>query len=167
MEYIFRGFRELVEWHMDILLITIGRMKHCPEHFLVKKRFDSLSPLIGIRPIKIIEIDEKKFRTPETQAEKIREITRGKASVILFDEGGKNLSSKEFSKFLIRQRDEGVKQQIFVIGGAFGICSSLKKDADGLISLGKMVWPHFLARVMVAEQIYRAGSLMTGSPYHK
>lgn len=155
---------------MDISLITIGRMSNCPEASLVRKyseRFRRLSPLIGIRPIKIIEIDEKKFGNPETQARKIREKIRDKAKVFLFDEGGHVLSSEDFSKLLVKQRDTGVRQQTFVIGGAFGFCPSLKKDVDGMISLGRMVWPHFLARVLVLEQVYRAASLMTGSPYHK
>ena len=155
---------------MDISLITIGRMSNCPESSLVHKyseRFCRLSPLIGIRPLKIIEIDEKKFGTPATQARKIREKIRDKAKVFLFDEGGQVLSSKDFSELLVKQRDTGVRQQTFVIGGAFGFCPSLKKDVDGMISLGRMVWPHFLARVLVVEQLYRAASLMTGSPYHK
>ena len=76
-------------------------------------------------------------------------------------------STKEFSKFLSKQRDLGVRQQIFIIGGAFGLCPSLEKDSNGILSLGKMVWPHFLARVLVVEQIYRAASLITGGGYHK
>ena len=92
---------------------------------------------------------------------------KNKAKVYLFDEGGQVLSSEDFSEFLVKQRDIGVRQQTFVIGGAFGFCQSLKKDVDGMISLGRMVWPHFLARVLVLEQVYRAASLMTGSPYHK
>ena len=151
---------------MDISLITIGRMSNCPEASLVRKyseRFRRLSPLIGIRPIKIIEIDEKKFVNPQTQARKIRD----KSKVFLFDESGQVLSSRDFSELLVKQRDTGVRQQTFVIGGAFGFCPSLKKDVDGMISLGRMVWPHFLARVLVLEQVYRAASLITGSPYHK
>jgi 23S rRNA (pseudouridine1915-N3)-methyltransferase len=155
---------------MNISLITIGRIGFCPEANLVKKykdRFDKLSNLTGIKPIKIIEIDEKKYRTLSAQAKKVREKFEIGSSIFLLHERGKIVSSKEFTKFLSIQRDTGVKNQVFVIGGAFGFCSSLEKDADGLLSLGKMVWPHFLTRVLVLEQIYRAASIMIGSPYHK
>ena len=87
--------------------------------------------------------------------------------MFLFDEDGVKLSSKEFMGFLSKQIDSGIRKQTFIIGGAFGFCPSLKKEAAGMISLGRMVWPHFLARVLVTEQMYRAASLMTGNPYHK
>ena len=170
MEYVSRSFSKLIVKDMDITLIAVGRMNPCPEANLVKKyvrRFDVLGPLIGVKPIKIIEIDEKKFRTPSLQAGKIREKLEGKASVFLFDEHGAKLSSKEFMGFLSKQIDSGIRKQTFIIGGAFGLCPSLKKEAAGMISLGSMVWPHFLARVLVTEQMYRAASLMTGNPYHK
>ena len=155
---------------MDISLIAIGRISGCPESQLVNKyiaRINKLSRLTGMKLIKLIEIDEKKFRTPSVQATKIREKFESNGNIFLFDEKGKALSSKEFTKFLSKQRDSGIKNQTFVIGGPFGLCSSLEKEADGVISLGRMVWPHFLVRVLVVEQIYRAASLITGSPYHK
>ncbi len=170
MEYTFRILSGLINKAMNISLIAVGRMSNCPEANLVQKykeRFDKLSPLIGMKPLKIIEIDERKFRTPSVQARKIREKLEAETCVFLFGEKGKSLSSKEFSKFLSKQRDLGVRQQIFIIGGAFGLCPSLEKDSNGILSLGKMVWPHFLARVLVVEQIYRAASLITGGGYHK
>ncbi len=170
MEHVSRVFSGLINRAMNISLIAVGRMNHCPEATLVlkyKERFDKLSSLTGINPLKIIEIDEKKFRTPSLQAIKIREKVEVKASVFLFCETGKSLSSKQFSKFLSKQRDSGIKQQTFIIGGAFGLCPSLQKDANGILSLGKMVWPHFLARVLIVEQLYRSASLITGGAYHK
>ena len=74
---------------------------------------------------------------------------------------------QDFTKFLLNQREKGVRNQFFVLGGASGLCSSLYKETSDIFSLGKMVWPHLLARVMVAEQIYRSTSIMLGNPYHK
>ncbi len=62
---------------------------------------------------------------------------------------------------------DGNSNGILVQYGAFGLCSSLYKEADEIFSLGKMIWPHFLVRVMVTEQIYRSASIILGNPYHK
>ena len=155
---------------MNISLITVGRMGSCPEANLVAKyrqRFDNISNSMGLKSIKITEIDTRKYKTLNQQARKIREKFDSNSSVFLFNERGKTLSSIGFTRFLLKQRNEGTKNQIFVIGGAHGLCPSLNKDADGSLSLGKMVWPHFLARVLVLEQLYRSACLTKGIPYHK
>ena len=95
-------------------------------------------------------------------------VTRQKPSkIVIFDQKGKSISSENFTKYLTNQRDSGVKKLVFIIGGAFGLCRSLYKESNEIFSLGKMIWPHFLVRVMVTEQIYRSASIILGNPYHK
>ena len=83
------------------------------------------------------------------------------------DERGRTLSSPEFADHLARWRDAGRQDVAFVIGGAYGLAPSLRESADFALSFGAMVWPHMLVRVMLAEQLYRAASILAGSPYHR
>jgi 23S rRNA (pseudouridine1915-N3)-methyltransferase len=89
------------------------------------------------------------------------------AKIITLDERGKLLTSPEFSKCLANFRDQGQGHLAFIIGGADGIDPSLRARADMSISFGSMVWPHMLVRVMLSEQLYRAVSILAGSPYHR
>ena len=89
------------------------------------------------------------------------------AVIVTMDERGKIVSSPEFSNKLAEWRDAGRSDVAFVIGGADGIDPSLRAQANFSISLGKMVWPHMLARAMLTEQLYRAASILAGSPYHR
>jgi 23S rRNA (pseudouridine1915-N3)-methyltransferase len=77
------------------------------------------------------------------------------------------MSSPDFANQLGRWRDTGTSDLAIIIGGADGIDPSLRAQADFSISFGKMVWPHMLARVMLSEQIYRAATILSGSPYHR
>ena len=77
------------------------------------------------------------------------------------------MSSPDFARTLGRWRDDGTQDMAFVIGGADGIDPSLRAEADMALSFGQMVWPHMLVRVMIAEQLYRAASILAGSPYHR
>ncbi len=83
------------------------------------------------------------------------------------DEGGSAWSSQQLADALMRYRDEGYRRIGFCIGGADGHSSALRQQSDVLLSLGKMTWPHLLARAMLAEQLYRAWTLHVGHPYHR
>jgi 23S rRNA (pseudouridine1915-N3)-methyltransferase len=89
------------------------------------------------------------------------------AVICSMDERGKVMSSPDFAQNLAKRRDAGVSDLAFVIGGADGIAPSLRARADFSISFGQMVWPHMLVRVMLSEQLYRAASILSGSPYHR
>ena len=84
-----------------------------------------------------------------------------------WDERGKTLSSRDLAGTLGRWRDDGARETIFVIGGADGLDHAAFPAPDLVLSFGPMVWPHKLARVMLAEQIYRSVSILAGSPYHR
>ena len=77
------------------------------------------------------------------------------------------MTSPAFADVLARHRDDGRGDLALIIGGADGIDPALRAEADMALSFGKMVWPHMLVRVMLAEQLYRAASILAGSPYHR
>ncbi len=155
---------------MKISIIAVGKIGNSIEAELVNRyinRFNKLNKLIGLNLLQIIEVDEKKYRTKSQQAKKILEIIKSGSNVVIFDQKGKSVSSENFTRYLTNHRDSGIKIQVFIIGGAFGLSSSLYEKADEIFSLGKMIWPHALARVMITEQIYRSASIILGNPYHK
>lgn len=86
---------------------------------------------------------------------------------ILLDEHGKQLSSEEFAALLGKWRDDGVREARFLIGAADGHGAAARQSADLLIGFGAMTWPHMLARAMLAEQLWRATSILAGHPYHR
>ena len=85
----------------------------------------------------------------------------------VLDERGTALTSPEFAQRLAGWRDAGRGDLVLAIGGADGIAPALRAEADFALSFGRMVWPHMLARVMLAEQLYRAATILAGSPYHR
>jgi 23S rRNA (pseudouridine1915-N3)-methyltransferase len=89
------------------------------------------------------------------------------ATIIVLDQRGKTLSSEDFATRLGRWQDEGVGDLAFIIGGADGLDPAWRQRAALVLSLGAMTWPHVLARVMLAEQLYRAQSILAGHPYHR
>ena len=86
---------------------------------------------------------------------------------IVLDKGGKTMSSELFANFLNKRILSGIKIMNIIIGGPVGIDSSVKQGADTVLSLSPMTFPHELTMVIIAEQIYRAFSIMHGLPYHK
>ena len=95
-----------------------------------------------------------------------RQPGRAAGVLILFDSGGKNLTSEEFAQLIARLRDNGAQRLIFAVGPADGWSKAALEQADHVISLGRMTLPHELARVVVAEQVYRAFTILAGHPYH-
>jgi len=86
---------------------------------------------------------------------------------VLLDERGRQLSSEDFAAILGRWRDDGVREARFLIGAADGHGEEARSRADLLIAFGAMTWPHMLARAMLAEQLWRATSILAGHPYHR
>jgi 23S rRNA (pseudouridine1915-N3)-methyltransferase len=89
------------------------------------------------------------------------------AALAVLDERGDEMTSPGLAAMLARWRDGGRPDVVFVIGGADGTDPALRARADVAVSFGRMVWPHMLVRVMLAEQLYRAATILAGLPYHR
>lgn len=122
-------------------------------------------------PLELKEVDVRRKLPPEQLQEEeasqlLAQVPDGAIAVVL-DERGKTLSSAEFAERIGTWRDEGVRDIVFLIGGADGHHESCRKRADLLLSLGRATWPHMLVRGMIAEQLYRAQQILAGHPYHR
>jgi 23S rRNA (pseudouridine1915-N3)-methyltransferase len=87
--------------------------------------------------------------------------------IIACDEHGATLTSRAFAELLTRLKDDGIPRLVFVVGGADGLDAAVLSRADRKIAFGPQTWPHALVRAMLAEQVYRAATLMAGAPYHR
>ncbi len=155
---------------MRVQVCAVGRLRSGPEHTLIEDyltRFDRTGRGLGLGPAKIVEVEDKKGGGQSAEADLLRRSVPKGALVCGLDERGKTLNSPDFAAMLAKWRDAGRQDVTFIIGGADGIDPALRDDADQLLSFGKMVWPHMLARVMLAEQLYRAASILAGAPYHR
>lgn len=155
---------------MRVTIYAVGRLRGGPEHDLVQdyvKRFDRTGRGLGLGPIKVTEIDDRKGSGMAGEAQLLRKAIPSGAVLCCLDERGVVESSPQFANRLAKWRDAGQSELAIVIGGADGIDPSLRSDASHLLSFGKMVWPHMLVRVMLTEQLYRAASILAGAPYHR
>jgi 23S rRNA (pseudouridine1915-N3)-methyltransferase len=111
------------------------------------------------------EIELQELREDSAALKKL-EFLSG-ATVVLLDAAGKQHTSAEFAKWLGRERDRGIRDVIFLCGGAEGFPETLRSRVNAKISLSSLTMPHELARVMLAEQIYRGFAVLAGHPYPK
>ena len=155
---------------MKLTIAAVGRMGPGPEKALVEdylSRANAAGKGMALSPVSLTEIDERKARSQAEQSDKLLAAVPAGAQIMALDERGKGMTSPEFAKLLGRLRDQGIAETCFLIGGADGHTQSLRDRSGLLLSFGPMVWPHMLARVMLAEQIYRAVSILGNSPYHR
>lgn len=155
---------------MKLTICAVGRLRRGPEADLIDDyltRADRTGRALGLGPVAVAEVEDRKGGGMAAEAALLDKALPDRARIIALDERGKLMTSPEFADLLAKWRDEGVSDCAFVIGGADGIEPSLRDRADAKLSFGKMVWPHMLARVMLAEQIYRATTILAGSPYHR
>lgn len=151
---------------MKIEIVAIGKMNNINQKLI----FDDYTK--RIRNIKLIEIPSKNNfpdnpnLTKNHECEQILKYLKGKL-VICMSEEGRQFTSPQFASFLHKSYQEQEKTISFVIGGAFGLDERIKKGSHQIISLGKMTFPHMLARILLIEQIYRANTIILGHPYHK
>lgn len=154
---------------MKVTICAVGRLRGGPERSLVDDyltRFDRTGRGLGLGPASVIEVEAKKGGQAEEALLLDRAIPVGAVRVML-DERGRTIPSPDFARKLGDWRDAGRPCIALVIGGADGLTADLRATADFTLSLGAMVWPHMLVRVMLAEQLYRAASILSGSPYHR
>jgi 23S rRNA (pseudouridine1915-N3)-methyltransferase len=159
---------------MRVDVIVVGKIKPGPEKDLFavfSERFNTQGRNQSLGPLRLIEIEEKRPLARDELAlregEKIISHLPQGAKLISLDERGKSLESKQFAAKLGAWRDEGIQTTAFVIGGAGGLSQPVRDRADLSISFGKLTWPHMLARAMLAEQLFRATTILSGHPYHR
>ena len=155
---------------LKVHICAVGRLRSGPERTLLDDyldRFDKTGRALGLGPVKLHEVEDRKGGGMAAEAQLLAGVLPKGARICTMDERGKLMSSPEFAQHMARLRDDGAGDLAFIIGGADGIDPSLRSRADMSLSFGKMVSPHMLARVMLSEQLYRAASILAGSPYHR
>lgn len=158
---------------MLLTIAAVGRLKDDAERVLV----DRYATRIGagrtqaMGPLREIEIAESRRSTAaERKAEEgARLLAAAKDAdfVVMLDESGRALSSEAFARLLGEKRDQGVRSAAFLLGGPDGHGSDVKAAARLVLSLGPMTLPHGMARAVLAEQLYRATTILAGHPYHR
>lgn len=164
----------LVMFIMKIAIHAVGRMKAGPEKDLAARyleRFEKSGPALGLEFSGVSEIAESRAAAASArmneEAEHLFAFMDEKATLIVLDERGKNLTSPQFATWVEKLRDDGVRQAVFAIGGPDGHAPSLRQRAGLAWSFGALTWPHQMARIMLAEQLYRACTIISGHPYHR
>jgi len=133
-------------------IVARGKIGRSPEADLVERYMKRIA-----WPTKLTELSEKASLPPSAQS----------SITILLDEMGGALSSMELAKMLEQWRDRGAREARFVIGAADGHSADERASADLLLSFGPATWPHLLVRAMLAEQLFRATSILANHPYHR
>ncbi|GAB4576931.1 MAG: 23S rRNA (pseudouridine(1915)-N(3))-methyltransferase RlmH [Roseibium sp.] len=159
---------------MRVSFFCIGRMKAGADKDLFDRYVDRARKTgrgLGISDIALTELPESRAPRPadrkaEEAAGILAALPAGSRLVVL-DENGRNLTSVDFSSRLEAWKDEGVPDIAFAIGGADGHGTELLRRADLKLALGAMTWPHQIARILLAEQVYRAMTIQSGHPYHR
>jgi len=138
---------------MRLHIIARGKIGRSPESELVERYLKRIS-----WPIKHSELPDKGGDLPASDSP---------YKTIILDEKGAQFSSVELARLLERWRDDGVREVRFLIGAADGFDDIARAGADQLIAFGKATWPHLMARAMLAEQLFRATSIIANHPYHR
>lgn len=151
---------------MRITLAAVGRNKAGA----TKELYELYAARLRWR-ITLKEVEERRPLPSEALKQQEGELLlaalpRG-ARVIALDETGREMSSRDFAGLLGRWQDEGIQDLAFLIGGADGLSDAARQAADVILSLGRMTWPHMVVRGLLAEQLFRAESILAGHPYHR
>ena len=158
---------------MKLRILAVGRAKSGPEAELVAEYAKRLHWPLAIeeveerRPLSGAELKAREGALLQAGWERAAIRTGGRSILVVLDERGKLLGSREFAARLKSWQDQGAPEIVFALGGADGIAPELRERASFVLSLGQMTWPHLLARAMLVEQIYRAQQILAGHPYHR
>ncbi|WP_419907967.1 23S rRNA (pseudouridine(1915)-N(3))-methyltransferase RlmH [Hoeflea sp.] len=159
---------------MRISIYAVGRLKSGPERELSARYIDRFSKTGASRGLtfdRIVELPESRASAAATRKREEHEgLARqlpADALIVALDEGGKALDSNAFARMLQEWNDAGHRDLAMIIGGADGLDRELIARADAVLSFGKLTWPHQIVRILLAEQLYRAATILTGHPYHR
>lgn len=154
---------------MRLHVCAVGRLRSGPERALIDDyvaRLERTGRPLGFTALVEHEVEVRRGGA-EAEAELLARTIPPGAAICCLDERGRTLTSPAFAQHLAAWRDAGRQDAAFLIGGADGHSPALRARADLVLSFGAMVWPHLLVRVMLAEQLYRAATILSGSPYHR
>ena len=154
---------------MRIAIVAVGRLGRGAEADLARvyaERATAAGRVLGLGPVEIVEVEGRK---PGREAEGAALLAAAPAGahLIACDERGTAWPSRRFAERIAAVRDQGVRQTTFLIGGADGLSEEARSAAAERLAFGPQTWPHALVRVMLAEQVYRAVTILAGSPYHR
>ena len=159
---------------MRLWVFAIGHARGTPEGALVDDfigRAQKMGRSMGLPAVSVEELPVAKARDAATrmkeEGEKLASRLPDGAHVVLLDARGKGMTSEDFADFLGALRDAGTRDLAFVIGGPDGLGPLPGKKPGRSLAFGPQTWPHLLARALLAEQIYRAMTILAGHPYHR
>jgi 23S rRNA (pseudouridine1915-N3)-methyltransferase len=158
---------------MKLRILAVGRARSGPESALIAEYQKRLHWPLAIeeveekRPLSGAELKSREGALLQAAIERAATKAGGRLVVVALDERGKALGSRDFAARLKGWQDQGAPEILFLLGGADGLAPDLRDQANFVLSLGQMTWPHLLARVMLVEQIYRAQQILAGHPYHR
>lgn len=155
---------------MRLLIAAVGKLRDAPEAALAADyltRAANAGRQIGFKSVDLVEVEARPSGDPRAEAAALYRATPDQARKILLDERGAEWTSRQLAEKLARWRDDGLPSVTFWIGGADGVSQSVKDNADEKLAFGRQTWPHRLVRVMISEQIYRALTILCGTPYHR
>jgi 23S rRNA (pseudouridine1915-N3)-methyltransferase len=138
---------------MLLHIVARGRIGRSPEAELVERYLKRVT-----WPTRVTELPDQGGKMPAVE---------GATRIVVLDETGDTLSSKVFAQKIGAWRDDGIRETRFLIGAADGFGDEERAQADLLFSFGRATWPHMLARAMLAEQLWRAASILANHPYHR
>lgn len=158
---------------MRLLIAAVGRLKDAERDLYGRyaTRLDQTGQRLALGPLALSEIGESKAPQAEKrradEAAALLKSARGSDLIIALDGRGKSMTSEAFARYLAGKRDAGVQAAAFLIGGPDGHGEAVTQAAALTLSLGPMTLPHGLARIVLAEQLYRAATILAGHPYHR
>jgi len=159
---------------MRVVIAAVGRLKNGPERLLFERyraRFEAAGRRLGFAPVLVGETPESGAASTEQrrreEAAALLKLTREAETLIALHGGGKSLSSEGLAELLRHVRDAGSKTLALVVGGPDGLAADLLARATHKVSFGPITLPHQLARIVLAEQLYRAATILAGHPYHR
>ncbi|MES1991440.1 MAG: 23S rRNA (pseudouridine(1915)-N(3))-methyltransferase RlmH [Pseudomonadota bacterium] len=159
---------------MRIGICAIGRLRSGPEKTLIDDylaRGAAAGRSLSLTGFRLTEAEEKRSLTGDVlktaEAALLKAAMPRGARLVMLDERGRLEGSVSFANRIGTWRDAGTQDLTFIIGGADGLDADFRDSADHLMALGPMTWPHMLVRVLLAEQLYRAVSILSGHPYHR
>ena len=159
---------------MRLVIAAVGRLKAGPERDLARRYVERIGQIgrgVALDAPEIVEFDESRARSADQRKhEEAAALTAAldpKCVIVALDERGRTMSSAAFAEMIGRRRDDGAAGLAFVIGGADGLAEEFLSGAQTRIAFGAMTWPHQIVRALLAEQLYRAATILAGHPYHR